>query len=64
MRRVIVSRLIMGVGFLAIAVYAFSRGTGFWNFVYGIGCAVIAVGALAIAIFLIVAKRKGMAPSD
>jgi hypothetical protein len=63
-RRAILIRVGTGVGFLAISAYAFSRGTGFWNITYGVLGAVVGVGSLAVAAFLIIAKHKGIAPTD
>jgi len=64
MLRAITVRLVAGCGFLAISAYAFSRGDGFWNLVYGVLGAIVGVGSLAIAAVLMVARMRGINGED
>jgi hypothetical protein len=52
-RRAIVIRLVSGLVFIAVSIYAFSRGHGFWNIVYGALGAFVGIGSLVTAAFLI-----------
>jgi hypothetical protein len=57
-------RVACAIGFAGVAVYALSKGDGFWNIVYGVGGAIAALGSLFMAVVILWAARLDDDPSS